>query len=111
MFSEPYLKAYFGMAFPSGDDSSIYGPARRDALMVLKDAADRSWDQDMQTEEVRAALDFLKEGVARDAPFERFWQTLHHPDLWARRRLALAELRVIVRAVPTFAANSRRTDF
>lgn len=111
MFSDVYRKAYFGMAFPSGDDAYIYAPARRDALAVLREAAERCWEQDMRTEEVRAALDFLKMGLGRDWLFERFWKALHHADVHERRRLARAELRAIARNVTDFVQNSRQTDF
>ena len=111
MFSDPYRRAYREMAFAPGDDSFVEVPARRDALRVLKDAADRCQEQDMRTEEVRAALDYLKRGSGRGGIFERFWKALAHPDLSDRRRIALAELRAILRAAPSFAANSRRNDF
>lgn len=65
----------------------------------------------MRMEEVRAALDFLKSRCAHEAIFERFWKALTHPDVEGRRRIAFAELRMIVRQAPDFAADSRRTDF
>ena len=111
MFSDPYRKAYYGMAFPGGDDSAFLVPARRDALNVLRDAADRCWEQDMRTEEVHAALDFLKTELGRDWIFDAFWKALLDPDVAGRRRRALAELRVIVRNVPMFVADSRKRDF
>lgn len=110
MFSDPYRKAYREMAFASGDDSYVEAPARRDALAVLRDAADRCWEQDMRTDEIRAALDFLKRGGGEFA-CERFWSALHYPDPMDRRRLALAELRIIARSVAIVSANSRRSDF
>ncbi len=111
MFSDPYQRAYRNMAFPPGDDSYVMVPARLDALAVLKDAADRCQAQDMRTDEVREALDFLKQGSGRGAIFERFWKALADPDLWGRRRIALTELRAIARAAPSFASDSRRSDF
>lgn len=111
MFSDPYRRMYREMAFATGDDAFVEVPARRDALRVLRDAADRCGEQDMRTPEVRAALDFLKCRSARSDLLERFWRALSYPDLFERRRVALTELRVIARAVPAFAANSRRSDF
>lgn len=111
MFSKPYRDAYQSMAFASGDDAYVEAPARRDALAVLRDAAQRCWEQDMQTEEVREALDFLSSRVGGTWMTERFWKALHHSDVWGRRRVALAELRVIARNVQIYEANSRRTDF
>lgn len=111
MFSDPYRRFYRDMAFAPGDDAFVELPARRDALRVLKDAADRCQGQDMRTEEVREALDFLKRGSGRGAIFERFWTALAHPDVWGRRRIARAELRAILRARPAFATDSRRNDF
>ena len=110
MFSDPYRKAYREMAFASGEDSYVEAPARRDALAVLRDAADRCWEQDMRTDEVRAALDFLKRGGG-EFMCERFWKALHYHDPMDRRRLALAELRVIARNVEVREPNSRRSNF
>lgn len=110
MFSDPYRKAYREMAFASGEDAYVLVPARRDALAVLREAADRCWEQDMQTEEVRAALDFLKRGET-DGMCERFWRALHYPDPLDRRRLARAELRTIARSLPSLDADSRRSNF
>jgi hypothetical protein len=111
MFSDPYRRAYREMAFPPRDDTHIEQLGRRDALRVLRDAADRCQEQDMRTDEVRAALDFVKRRCAYEALFERFWKALAHPDLAGRRRIAFAELRVMARQAPEFAANSRRTDY
>jgi hypothetical protein len=111
MFSDPYRRMYREMAFPSGDDAFVDVPARRDALRVLRDAADRCLEQDMRTPEVRAALDFLKDRSARADLFERFWKALSHQDVEGRRRIAFAELRVIVRQAPYFEVNSHRSDF
>lgn len=111
MFSDVYRKAYREMAFPSGDDAHVERPARRDALAVLRDAADRCMEQDMQTDDVRAALDFLQSRVTGSWMTERFWRALHHPDIWSRRQIALAELRVIARNVQVYEADSRRSDF
>lgn len=111
MFSDPYRRMYREMAFASGDDAFVEVPARRDALRVLKDAADRCQEQDMRTEEVRAALDFLKRGSGRPGIFERYWTALAHTDLWDRRRIVLNEFRAIMRAVPAFVADTRRSDF
>ena len=111
MFSDPYQRAYKDMAFAPGDDAFVDVPARRDALGVLRDAADRCQEEDMRTPVVREALDFLKCRSAREGLFERFWRALSHPDIFERRRIALIELRVIARAVPAFAAETRRSDF
>lgn len=111
MFSDSYRKAYSQMAFASGDDAYVEAPARRDALAVLQDAAQRCWEQDMQAAEVREALDFLGSRVGGTWMTERFWRALHHPDIWNRRRVALAELRVITRNIQVYEANSRRSDF
>jgi hypothetical protein len=99
------------MAFASGDDGYVEIPARRDALAVLRRAADQCWERNMCNDEVRAALDHLKRGVYRDAVFDRFWNALAYPGPADRRRLAIAEYRAIVRAVPTFEAQSRKNDF
>src|SRR4028118_698605 len=106
MFADPYRRAYRNMAFPPGDDAHIEQWARRDALRVLRDAADRCQEQDMRTDEVRAALDFVKRGSDYPALFERFWTALSHPDLEGRRRIALTELGVIARQAPDFTADS-----
>jgi hypothetical protein len=111
MFSDPYRKAYGQMAFASGDDAYVEAPARRDALAVLLDAVQRCWEQDMHTEEVRDALDFLGSRVGGTWMTDRLWKALHHPDVGSRRRVALAELRVITRNVQIYEANSRRSDF
>lgn len=110
MFSDPYRKAYREMAFASGEDASVEMPARRDALAVLRNAADCCWEQDMRTEEVRAALDFLKR-CEHDGMCERFWRALHYPDPLERRRLARMELRVIARSLPDLDQVSRRTNY
>lgn len=111
MFSDPYRRMYSEMAFPSGDDAYVERYARRDALAVLRDAADRCQEQDMRTAEVRAALDFLKSRSSRESLLERFWSALSHSDVMGRRRIALVELRVIMRSASDFVADSRRHDF
>lgn len=102
---------YSEMAFPSGDDAYLEQLARRDALSVLRDAADRCQEQDMRTADVRAALDFLKSRSSRESLFERFWSALSHADVMGRRRIALVELRFIVRSSSNFVADSRQRDF
>ncbi len=71
MFSDPYRRMYREMAFASGDEG-VEHQARKDALRILADAADRCAEQDMQTDEVKAALDYLQLRVVRKAPFRLF---------------------------------------
>jgi len=49
---------------------------RRDAVAILEDALSRCRDEDMNTAEVEAALQFLEKSAAKKWPFDQFRKAL-----------------------------------
>lgn len=96
MFSKPYSRVtHFGVWAEESADH--YG--RRDAFAVLTDAFERCRDEDMNTEHVFAALDYLAEFTPRASPFNQFRRALQveHPE--ERCQAVHSALRAVRRAL------------
>ena len=86
MFSDPYRGVkYFGQW--ADETADAFGT--RDALTVLRDAADRCGDEDMRTAEVLAALAYLAGIASRGEAFVAFRRGLDLPDPETRSRAIL----------------------
>jgi len=75
-FEKKYDERSNGMVFAPYQTEIVKRCARTDALNVLADAHARTIDEDMRTDEVQAALEYLGQCVVRDAPFTLFWDGL-----------------------------------
>ena len=64
------------MVFAPYRDELINELAHSDALAVLEDALERTKDEDMRTETVRAALRYLYPLASRKWAFKAFWKAL-----------------------------------
>ena len=67
------------MVFAPNKGNMVQDLAKRDALAVLEDASGRVLDHNMQTNEVKAALAYLRPYAVHDAAFSGFWDALLHP--------------------------------
>ena len=81
-FEEQHRKKWEGMVFAPYSGDMIAGAARDDALAVLEDAAGRCLDEDTRSQEVTAALAYLKARATRGGFFDQFASALdiHSPD-------------------------------
>jgi hypothetical protein len=96
MFSDAYRGVkYFGHW--AEETADAFGG--RDALAVLRDAADRCAEEDMRTPHVAAALAFLAATATRQGAFDAFRRGLGIPDPATRSVAVLAALASIVRVV------------
>lgn len=75
------------------------GDVRRDALAVLRDAAERCAEQDMRTEDVLGALDYLAGGATRKEAFRNFERGLEVLDAAERQRRVRTAYDAIVRVL------------
>jgi len=65
-----------GMVFAPYKDRMIADLGRADAMAVLHRAVESTYNEDMRTDEVKAALDYLRRGAVRQAFFDNFWNGL-----------------------------------
>lgn len=94
MFSDAYRRVkYFGHW--AEETADAFGG--RDALAVLRDAADRCGEEDMRTAHVAAALAFLGASATRQGAFEAFRRGLDVPDPATRSTATQEALASIVR--------------
>lgn len=96
MFSDAYRGVkYFGQW--AEETADAFGS--RDAMAVLRDAADRCGEEDMRTAHVAAALAFLAASATRRGAFSAFRKGLDIPDPETRSRAVLAALLAISRVI------------
>lgn len=96
MFSDAYRGVkYFGHW--AEETADAFGS--RDALAVLRDAADRCGEEDMRTAHVAAALAFLSASATRQGAFEAFRRGLAIPDPETRSQAVLEAYRTIFRVI------------
>ena len=96
MFSDAYRGVkYFGHW--AEETADAFGG--RDALAVLRDAADQCAEEDMRTPHVAAALAFLAATATRQGAFEAFRRGLDIQDPAARSTAVLDAFAGIARVV------------
>jgi hypothetical protein len=94
MFSEVY-KGVTHFGFWAEETADRYG--RRDALEVLRLAAERCAEDDQRTQELQAAIQYLCRFATRPVILERLQAALEEHDPVQRVRLALEAYRAIER--------------
>jgi len=100
-FEEQYRRSTNGMYFGiNRQEDYIEIPARRDAVVVLRNALEQCADQDMRTPEVRAALDYLRRSAAKAWAHDRFWEALIYSSPAGRWQNVNAALNGILREIP-----------
>lgn len=80
-------------------DGAASSRLQRDALAVLRDAAERCGDQDMRTREVQEALNFLERQMVRPALCARYRAALDQRDRMTRAMVVREALHAIVRGL------------
>ena len=96
MFSDAYRRVkYFGQW--AEETADAFGG--RDALAVLRDAADRCGEEDMRTAHVAAALAFLAASATRQGAFDAFRRGLDTPHPQRRSAAVQGAYMAIVRVV------------
>ena len=96
MFSDAYRRVkYFGHW--AEETADAFGG--RDALAVLRDAADRCGEEDMRTAHVTAALAFLAASATRQGAFDDFRRGMDIPDPQTRSQAVLEAYTAISRVL------------
>jgi hypothetical protein len=95
MFSKPYQGVkHFGVW--AEESAGRFGV--RDALGVLQHAVSRCVDEDVRTEDVFAALEFLEAHVARRWPLDQFRRGLETTDPYSRTHALSVAIRALRRS-------------
>lgn len=89
-FAEKYRKQQQGMYFGHWAHGEPKRLGAIDAVAVLQDAARRTYDEDMRTDAVKEAVDWLA-GIGAERPLLQWWDALFIEDP-ERRRQTIARL-------------------
>lgn len=90
-------RSVLGNAFQHLDGGFTGSVRSADALTIIEDAAGRTYDEDMRTEEVEAALIYLRSTAINVGGYLRFWDALFIEEPARRFAAAEAALRAICR--------------